>query len=608
MCDLAEFHSDQEEILHLLTDLSPDAIFIQSEDRIIYVNSAGVRIISAQSREQLIGRSFLDFVPLKYRKIVAHRFRSKGEYWSNPILIALNTLQNDRPRIEVEIRTTPIKYRGKPAFLTTLRHYNEEKRRLDELVKLKKAVEASGEVIFLTDPEGVITYVNPEFIRLYGYSAEEVIGKVTPRILSSGVMTPQFYKSFWEKLLKKQVVKGEFINKCKDGRLISVEGSANPVLDEWGHIVGFLAIQRDITSRKQAEQAIKEAHDFQRSIIDGVVEPIMVIGTDYQVDLMNRAASQFASIDVTRSEPVYCFQISHQRQIPCDGIEHPCPLEEVRKSRRPVKVLHEHHQTNGERRTVEVVAAPYWDAEGAFRGIIETIWDITERKRAEEAQHQYAERLRALAAQFSEVEDSERQHLARELHDQVGQNLTALGINLNIARSLLPEDIEPMVRFHLDDSLSLVEQTTDQIRNVMADLRPPVLDDYGLVAALRWYGERYARRTDIDITVDGEEPFPRLPERLEMVLFRIAQEALTNAAKHAQANQTTIKVEVDINTLRMVITDDGIGFDPTHQTEANGERGWGLLTMKERTESVYGNFRIESSSSQGTRVIVEVPL
>ncbi|MDO8689511.1 MAG: PAS domain S-box protein, partial [Dehalococcoidia bacterium] len=125
-----------------------------------------------------------------------------------------------------------------------------------EIVVLRRAVESSGEVIFLTDREGVFTYVNPEFTRLYGYAAGEVVGRVTPRILNSGVAMPQDYEVFWKTLLGGKVDKGEWVNKAKDGRLVEVDGSASPILDDGGNIVGFLAVQRDISERKRSEEAI----------------------------------------------------------------------------------------------------------------------------------------------------------------------------------------------------------------------------------------------------------------------------------------------------------------------------------------------------------------
>ena len=229
-----------------------------------------------------------------------------------------------------------------------------------------------------------------------------------------------------------------------------------------------------------------------------------------------------------------------------------------------------------------------------------------ERKRSQEKLQQYTERLRALATQLAEVAESERQQLAQELHDKVGQNLTALGINLNIIRTQMQKKAPDSMLSRLDDSISLVEQTAEQIRDVMSNLRPPVLDDYGLVAALHWYAERYARRTNIEVLVDGDEPTPRIAARVENALFRIAQEALTNVAKHAQATQVTVTIEVEENILSMVVTDDGIGFDPAHLPDQGVGRGFGLLTMRERIEAVGGDLRIESRPGSGTRFIVEV--
>jgi len=156
---------------------------------------------------------------------------------------------------------------------------------------------------------------------------------------------------------------------------------------------------------------------------------------------------------------------------------------------------------------------------------------------------------------------------------------------------------------------------------VMAELRPPVLDDYGLLAALRWHGRRFMEYTGIATAVTGVEPTPRLPLATEMALFRIAQEALTNAAKHAHASQVKVTLEAVERGAWLTIADDGVGFDPASQgrpAEAasdtrfagrvtDGRPGWGLLTMRERAEMIGGHLHVEATSGQGTRVIVEVP-
>jgi PAS domain S-box-containing protein len=249
---------------------------------------------------------------------------------------------------------------------------------------------------------------------------------------------------------------------------------------------------------------------------------------------------------------------------------------------------------------------PLEDKDGTHTGWVNVVRDITEHKQAEQALEAHTEQLRILAARLAEVEEAERQRIARELHDQVGQNLTALGINLNIVRSQVSEQAADLARSRLDDSLALVAETTERIRHVMADLRPPVLDDYGLVAALRWYGEQLAQRAGVAVVVRDEELAPRLNAQAESALFRIAQEALTNVVKHAQATQVTVAVEEDGRTVRLVVADDGMGFEVPRATGPGERAGWGLFTMAERAEGVGGHFHVESRPGQGTLVVVEV--
>ena len=239
--------------------------------------------------------------------------------------------------------------------------------------------------------------------------------------------------------------------------------------------------------------------------------------------------------------------------------------------------------------------------------LISELAEIRQRLSELEALEVGRERLQALSRQMVEMQESERYLIARELHDKVGQNLTTLSINLNIVRSQVSAESAARVDARLADTLRLVEETMERTRDVMAELRPPVLDDYGLFAALRWYGESCASRMDLAVTVEGQELDQRLPPFIENVLFRIAQEALTNAAKHAQATRATVALQTDGETAYLVIADDGIGFDSTRPAVPDGGQGWGLAIMRERAEAVGGRFRIESRPRQGTRVIVEVP-
>lgn len=219
-------------------------------------------------------------------------------------------------------------------------------------------------------------------------------------------------------------------------------------------------------------------------------------------------------------------------------------------------------------------------------------------------------------ARLAEAEEAERQQLARELHDRVGQNLTALSLNLTTMSTYLAAqspsadsvELTGQLRSRLEDSKELVKETTQRIRSVMDELRSPVLEEYGLAAALRWYGKQFGQRSGLAVSVEGETLQPRPPAMVENTFFRIAQEALTNTAKHAQASQVTITLAGKEGRLRMVIADNGRGFSRFDDETASGERrrGLGLLTIAERAEAVGGHCLVQSTPGEGTQVIVEV--
>jgi two-component system, sensor histidine kinase and response regulator len=233
--------------------------------------------------------------------------------------------------------------------------------------------------------------------------------------------------------------------------------------------------------------------------------------------------------------------------------------------------------------------------------------EIEERKETEKALTHSQRLLRALYIQLGELEEAERQRLARELHDQVGQNLTALGINLNVILNQLSNTSKTKVEDRLNDSVRILTETAGSIRDVMAALRPQVLDDYGLKAALQLEADRFSERTGISTQVIGKDISPRPLDGLETSLFRIAQEALTNVSKHGVAGQVIVRLEQIDDMVRLTIHDDGIGFDMEKLNNTNGS-GWGLMTMRERIQAHDGSLQVASRPGKGTQIIVEVSL
>ena len=217
------------------------------------------------------------------------------------------------------------------------------------------------------------------------------------------------------------------------------------------------------------------------------------------------------------------------------------------------------------------------------------------------------EELRGMARRLVETEEKGRKNLSRELHDQVGQNLTILGVNLNILRTLVDQNKRDLIDSRIRDSVSLVKQTTGRIRNLMDNLRSTVLDDYGLIAAIDFYAKQFSKRSGLQIAVKGDKKIAHVSEHIENALFRIVQESLINVVKHAKATEVVITLSKRNENLRLAIEDNGIGYDTNRSTPKNGEYGYGVVTMNERALSIGGVYRIRSKKGMGTHITVEVP-
>lgn len=261
-------------------------------------------------------------------------------------------------------------------------------------------------------------------------------------------------------------------------------------------------------------------------------------------------------------------------------------------------------RANGEEFPVEAAVSQSGTSPDKLLTVI--LRDVTERMRVEQSQREHAEQLRLLSRRLFEVEERERRRLARELHDRVGQNVTALGLNLNMVRSELPADVLQKMSPRLNDCESLLYYTAQLVRDIQIDLRPPGLDELGLVAALNEHARQVAARSSFKVTVSGTEPAPRLPPVAAITLFRIAQEALNNITKHARATEVSIALEASAEGVVLTVADDGCGFDPAARPE-QATRSLGMVSMRERAESIGGRLRVESAPGQGMRVIVEAP-
>ena len=234
-------------------------------------------------------------------------------------------------------------------------------------------------------------------------------------------------------------------------------------------------------------------------------------------------------------------------------------------------------------------------------GLMLTLLDVTAPREAARALVETSEHLRVLSRRLLEVEEAERRSLSRELHDRIGQNLFALNLNLDVIGKTLPAEARDAIATRLDVIRRLLGETSAQVRNIMAELHPPGLEDYGLIAALRAYTRSSRIAPGPDIAVLGEEAQPRLARVVEMGFFRIAQEALTNALKHARARRIEVSLVAEPHRVALTISDDGDGIDAE---PAVARRSWGLTIMRERAESLGADLVVSSTRGRGTRVTV----
>jgi PAS domain S-box-containing protein len=391
-----------------------------------------------------------------------------------------------------------------------------------------------------------------------------------------------------------------------DGVIRIVESRNRVSLREGGKPAMMVGIVQDVTDKKMIEDRASESAERFNNAVESLRDyAICVLDSEGRVATWNRGARHITGYETDEivGKHFSCFY----------------PAKHVLRgdpARHLVIALIEgqsesegwHLRKNGSQFWAQVILSLLRDSVGKARGFNMTIHDITERKDAVRDLRSYAERLRATSRRLVEIQEAERRYLATELHDMVGQNLSALGLNLTILQRELPPRVRAKFTAHIEESRALVNQTGTAIRNVMGALRPQLLDDYGLVAALRSIAASLGKRTGIQATVSGGDPPPELPKPVELAMFRISQEALNNVAKHSSARRVEIGFLCDGDRAMLSVHDNGIGFDPKRIATTQPNTGWGHLIMRERAEAVGARFTLESSAGAGVRVVVEYRL
>ena len=354
---------------------------------------------------------------------------------------------------------------------------------------------------------------------------------------------------------------------------------------------------------KRAEEALRQSEDRLRLVIETIPAMVWTALPDGSVDFVNGRWLEYIGLSWEEYQAKGWASLLHPDDLPKSRDY----WEATVASGQPAQVEHRVRRADGQYRWLLARGVPLRDELGQIVKWYGTAVDIDEQKRANDALRRSAEELKALSRRLVELQEAERRGLAGELHDRVGQNLTALHINLGMLRAALSSRASGDITSRLDDCAALLESTARDIRCVESELRPPMLDDYGLASALDWHAKNFSKRTGIAVAVRASEPTVRPPPRVEIALFRIAQEALNNVAKHARAHRVEIALEHANGECVMSVEDDGIGFDGMEGTADKPKAGLGMVTMRERAQAVGGHFEVQALPDRGTQLTVRVP-
>jgi len=637
--ELRQTRDELEAALENYTDLydfAPAGYFTLAPDGTIrQVNLTGAQQVGIE-RSRLLGRSFGQLL-LAAQRPFFNAFLNQVFAGEEPPAIDMELPVKSRPLQVVRARAkrSPAGLDGRIVLvdITALKR-GEDKVRVSE-IRYRRLFETAHDGLLLLDPATrKITNANPFMTKLLGYAQAQLVGK---ELFEIGLLKDEAAsQEMFQKLKRKREVRYEDLPlAAKDGRHQEVEVVAN-LYSENGHAVIQCNI-RDITERKQVEIALMRLAAIVESSDDAI------IGMDLNgiITNWNRGAEKIFAYSAREMVGA-----SITRLIPPDRPEEEQHI--LKKLKRGESV--EHFETrrktkDGRLINVSVTASPIQDVTGKVIGASKVARDITEQIQAEEARRRLEvmaasnrkleaeilrrqaveadlkqteqqqtrlleqsrsmqEQLRHLSRQVLQAQEDERKRISRELHDVIAQTLT--GINVRLAtlkqgagRKDFDRDIELTQK--------LVEDSVNIVHEFARELRPAALDDLGLIPALHSFMKNFTAQTGVHTHLTAFAGLEQLDTARRTILYRVAQEALTNVSRHAQASRVEVTIQKRPTGICMDIKDNGKSFSVERVLQAQGRKRLGLLGMRERLEMVGGQFEIASAPGQGTTVTAEIP-
>ena len=476
----------------------------------------------------------------------------------------------------------------------------EGRRALD--AQMREAVDSIPVMAWSLGASGQLEFLNKRWREYSGMSLEDALKNATSAVHPDDL--PIAIANWNRAQADKKAYDQEMRLRRVDGEYRWFLVRTVPVSDEAGNVVRWYGTSTDIEDRKRAEQAVVQSRGLLDLVLRTLPIGVIVVDRSGAAMLANAAAKAIWGGEIIvdgaeRREKSTAFW--HHTGEPILA-EDWASLRALRTGNAVLSELIDIHSFDGKRKTIENSAVPIVSG-AAIVGAVVLNQDVTERVRAEKGVRALAQQTRRLSRRLLAVQEEERRHIARELHDEFGQLLAAVSLHLEVAKGVAGEAAAP----NLEEAARLVQRAGKQVRSLALDLRPTMLETAGLDATLRWLAQEHERRSGVPVTIAGQAN--ELDSETSIACFRVVQEGLTNSLRHADAKRVWVELSRGRGTLHVLVRDDGAGFDVAQALARATEQGrMGLIGMRERIEIVGGTLQVHSQPGEGTTIRAVVPV
>ncbi len=560
-----------------------------------------LELISGYTTEEIGQMNLLDFFEGCDRKNIEEQigiaFKEGYSDWE------ASFVDRGKKKIPFYFTGTSFTYQGSPCLIGTAIDISERKKSERSLIesekRLRTIVETEPECIKLLDREGLTLELNPAGMKmLEAESFEQIIGRPYSKLIE--ISFREEFQNLLNNVFEDTPGNLEYQILGFQGTERWVETYGVPLKNANSEIIAFLGVTRDTTERKLAEQHLRESEEKYRLLFSNSPLPMWVydLNTFRFLDV-NEAAIAHYGYSRQEFSNMTIFDLR-----PPEEFER--LLDSARKHQNGVRRtgVWKHIKKDGTQINVEINSHDIFYNNAPARLILSM--DVTDKLKAEQEIKQSSDQLRELSAHLQRVRENERLNIAREIHDELGQQLTVLKMDVSWLNKKT-DDSDLLFKQKIVNILHLLDGTVQTVRRLASELRPSMLDDLGLVAALEWQSGEFQKRTGILIDFRGplNEDGLNVPSEIGIGFFRIYQESLTNIARHSGADRVKVSLEAKNNRLILNIADNGKGFDVE---SIKSKRTLGLLGMNERTAMMNGNYELISQPGKGTTVRVTVAL